>query len=121
MDGLKIRPTEWVVAQGDPTMTTERTQQPVGFAIVGCGMIAGFHARALAEVPAARVAAVVSRQLDRAQQFRQQQGLDCAIYDNLTAALTRPDVHAVIVTTPSGAHLEPAVAAAQAGKHVVVE
>ena len=27
----------------------------------------------------------------------------------------------VIVTTPSGAHLEPAVAAAQAGKHVVVE
>src|SRR4051812_36588534 len=102
-------------------MTTERTQQPVGFAIVGCGMIAGFHARALAEVPGARVAAVVSRQLDRAQHFRQQQGLDCAIYDNLAAALTRPDVHAVIVTTPSGAHQEPAVAAAQAGKHVVVE
>ena len=30
-------------------------------------------------------------------------------------------MHVVIVTTPSGAHLEPAVAAAEAGKHVVVE
>jgi predicted dehydrogenase len=30
-------------------------------------------------------------------------------------------VNAVIVTTPSGAHMDPAVAAAEAGKHVVVE
>jgi predicted dehydrogenase len=102
-------------------MTAERGKQPVGFAIVGCGMIAAFHARALAEVPGARVAALVSRQFDRAQKFRQQLGVDCAIYDNLPGALARPDVDAVIVTTPSGAHLEPAVAAAQAGKHVVVE
>src|SRR5947209_15482653 len=101
--------------------TTERGKQPLGFALVGCGMIAAYHVRALAEVPGARVAALVSRQLDRAQQFRQQLGLDAAIYDNLAAALARPDVHAVIVTTPSGAHLEPAVAAAAAGKHVVVE
>jgi len=100
---------------------TERSKQSVGFAIVGCGMIAAFHVRALAEVPGARVAALVSRQLDRAQKFRQQLGIDCAIYDNLPAALARPDVQAVIVTTPSGAHLEPAVAAARAGKHVVVE
>ena len=84
-------------------------------------MIAAFHVRALAEVPGARVVALVSRELDRAQKFRQQLDIDCAIYDNLPAALARPDVQAVIVTTPSGAHLEPAVAAAQAGKHVVVE
>ena len=30
---------------------------PIGFAIVGCGMIARFHVRALAEVPGTRVAA----------------------------------------------------------------
>ena len=29
---------------------------PLGFALVGCGMIARFHARALAEIPGARVA-----------------------------------------------------------------
>ncbi len=33
----------------------------LGFAIIGCGMIARFHARALAEIPEARVAALVSR------------------------------------------------------------
>ena len=33
----------------------------IGFALVGCGMIARFHARALAEIPEARIAALVSR------------------------------------------------------------
>ena len=34
---------------------------PLGFAIVGCGMIAEYHARALAEIPGAAVVALVSR------------------------------------------------------------
>ena len=33
----------------------------LGFAIVGCGMIARFHVRALAEVPGVRLVALVSR------------------------------------------------------------
>jgi predicted dehydrogenase len=48
-------------------------------------------------------------------------GIDCAIATDLNAVLARPDVQAIIVTTPSGAHLDSAIAAAQAGKHVVVE
>jgi UDP-N-acetyl-2-amino-2-deoxyglucuronate dehydrogenase len=92
-----------------------------GFAIIGCGMIARFHARALAEVPGARIAALVSRNLDNAKKLAADLNLDCPLYTDLTAALARPDVQAVIVTTPSGAHAEPAVAAANAGKHVVVE
>jgi UDP-N-acetyl-2-amino-2-deoxyglucuronate dehydrogenase len=92
-----------------------------GFAIIGCGMIARFHARALAEVPGTRVAALVSRNLDNAKKLAADLHLDCPIYTDLSAAVARPDVQAVIVTTPSGAHLEPAVAAANAGKHVVVE
>ena len=92
-----------------------------GCAIVGVGMIARFHVRALAEVPGARVAALVSRSPDNARKAAADLGLDCPIFSDLATALARPDVHAVIVTTPSGAHLEPAVAAARAGKHVVVE
>ena len=95
--------------------------RPLGFAIVGCGMIARFHARALAEVAGARVAALVSRDLTRAKSMAGELGLTCHLDTNLAAVLTRPEVDAVIVTTPSGAHLEPAVAAAIAGKHVVVE
>lgn len=95
--------------------------QPIGFAIIGCGMIARFHARALADVPDVRLAALVSRREDNARKMAAELGLDCALSTNLDAVLARPDVQAVIITTPSGAHLEPAVAAARAGKHVVVE
>jgi predicted dehydrogenase len=92
-----------------------------GFAIVGCGMIARFHARALADVPGARVAALISRTRANAEKMAVELGLNCFLAPDLAAALARPDVDAVIVTTPSGAHQEPAVAAATAGKHVVVE
>jgi UDP-N-acetyl-2-amino-2-deoxyglucuronate dehydrogenase len=93
----------------------------LGCAIVGCGMIARFHARALAEVPGTRVTALVSRQADSARKMADELGLQCEPSTDLAAVLKRPDVQIVIVTTPSGAHLEPALAAAQAGKHVVVE
>ena len=93
----------------------------IGFAIVGCGMIARFHARALAEVPDAQLVALVSRREANARALAAELGLDCILATDLNAVLARPDVQAVIITTPSGAHLEPAVAVAQAGKHVVVE
>jgi predicted dehydrogenase len=92
-----------------------------GCAIVGCGMIARFHALALAEVPDARLVALVSRNRSNADKLNESLGLRCDVYADLHPVLARRDVDIVIVTTPSGAHLEPAIAAAGAGKHVVVE
>ena len=98
------------------------TEKPLGFAIIGCGMIARFHVRALGDVPGTRVAALVTRDPASAERLIVETGLPATpIFTNLADALKRPDVDVVIVTTPSGAHLEPAVAAATAGKHVVVE
>ena len=94
---------------------------PIGVAIVGCGMIARFHARALAEIPQTRLLALVSRKAANAQAANEALGLQCDTYSDLAPVLARRDIHMVIVTTASGAHLEPAVAAAEAGKHVVVE
>jgi UDP-N-acetyl-2-amino-2-deoxyglucuronate dehydrogenase len=93
----------------------------LGFAIVGCGMIARFHARALADVPHTRVAALVSRSAASAQKMKDELKLPCDVATDLQSVLKRQDVDVVIVTTPSGAHMEPAVAAANAKKHVVVE
>jgi UDP-N-acetyl-2-amino-2-deoxyglucuronate dehydrogenase len=93
----------------------------LGFAIVGCGMIARFHARALAEVPGTRLVALVSRKIENARALAAVVGSGCDCYTDLGPVLARTDVQVVIVTTPSGAHLEPAVAAAEAGKQVVVE
>jgi UDP-N-acetyl-2-amino-2-deoxyglucuronate dehydrogenase len=93
----------------------------LGFAIVGCGMIARFHARALADVPGTKIVALVGRNAGSAEKMKAELKLECDVSDDLAAVVKRSDVHVVIITTPSGAHLDPAVLAASAGKHVVVE
>src|SRR5262245_30856379 len=92
-----------------------------GFAIVGGGMIAGFHLKALAEIEGARVVAVVDSVPEALQRFAAKHELRCELSTSLAPVLERRDVDIVIVATPSGAHMESAVAAAEAGKHVVVE
>ncbi len=94
----------------------------LGFCIVGCGMIARFHARALAEVFGAKLTALVSRSATSAEAMIAELSLSgVSVYNDLASALKDRRVDVVIITTPSGAHLEPAIAAASAGKHVVVE
>src|SRR5262249_47580643 len=94
----------------------------LGFAVVGCGLIARFHVRALAEVPGTRVAALVSRNLANAKKLADETGLkDLTLSTDLKAVLADAKVHVVIVATPSGAHLDAAIPAAAAGKHVVIE
>ena len=93
----------------------------LGFAIVGCGMIARFHARALGDVAGTKIVALVGRNAASAEKMKAELKLDCVVSSDLAEVVKRPDVHVVIITTPSGAHLEPAVLAANAGKHVVVE
>jgi predicted dehydrogenase len=104
-----------------PVQNTGSGSPPLGVAIVGCGLIARFHARALLEVPGTSLRALVSRSQPSAKKLADELRTPLDLYTDLGAALARPDIHLVIVTTPSGAHLEPAVLAARAGKHVVVE
>jgi predicted dehydrogenase len=97
---------------------------PLGFGIIGCGMIARFHAKAIAELPNARLVALCSRNPAHAAkvaQVAEAGGVQCQVYERMEEMLKRPDLDIVTICTPSGAHLEPAVAAAAAGKHVVVE
>ena len=91
----------------------------IGIGIVGCGMIANFHAKAIADTEGAELVACVDRNPDLASAFGEKQG--CHPYSSLEAMLADPAVKAVSICTPSGVHLDPAVAAAEAGKHVIVE
>jgi predicted dehydrogenase len=97
----------------------------LGVGIVGCGMISRFHARALKEIPGTRVAAVYDQVPAAAAKMQQQVQDELKINFDVAADLDqlvkRKDVDIVIVTTPSGNHMDPAVAGAEAGKHVVVE
>ena len=90
-----------------------------GFGIIGCGMISAFHARAIAEIDGAQLVACYNRTLPKAEKLAAEFGGDA--YSDLDAMLAREDVQVVTICTPSGAHLEPCLAAAKAGKHVIVE
>lgn len=92
---------------------------PFGFGIVGCGMISRFHARAIADVRDARLIGCYNRTPDKARQLAEQTGSEW--FERLDDLLSDSRIDVVIVATPSGAHMEPAVAAAEAGKHVIVE
>jgi len=91
----------------------------LGFAIVGTGMISRFHARAIEDVRGAKLVACCDMAADRANQFAAEVG--CTPYSDMKKMLADPAVDVVTIATPSGAHMEPAVAAARAGKHVIVE
>ena len=90
-----------------------------GFGIIGCGMISRFHARAIAEIREAKFVACCDSRLAAAEKLAHEFG--GTAYRDLETMLADPQVDIVTVCTPSGAHLEPAIAAAKAGKHVVIE
>jgi predicted dehydrogenase len=91
-----------------------------GFGIVGCGMIAEFHTKAIQDIEGSEVLAVFDSVPERAAKIAAMSP-GAKIYEDLDAMLAHPGVDVVCVCTPSGAHMDPAVAAANAGKHVVVE
>jgi len=90
-----------------------------GFAIIGCGLIADFHARAISELPGAKLVVVADKFEEPARRLARKFGCDwtCDWRD----LLKRDDVRVVNVTTPSGTHADFAVAAARAKKHVICE
>lgn len=88
-------------------------------AVVGCGVIAPTHVRALrALAPDLEVVACADVLPDRAAAMAAEFGLRAT---DLGTLLADPEIDAVSVCTPSGTHAEVAIAALRAGKHVVVE
>ena len=94
-------------------------QKTYGFGIIGCGMIAEFHAKAIEAMPNARLINMMDRSKACALSLAPKFG--CDAYDNLDEFLAQPGLDIVTIATPSGAHLEPVEAAAKAGKHIICE
>src|SRR5512145_2862744 len=82
-------------------------------------MISEFQADALRKVPGARVTAFCDTVRAAAEARAKQFGGE--VFTDFEALARSPEVDAVSVCTPSGAHLEPALAAAASGKHLMVE
>jgi UDP-N-acetyl-2-amino-2-deoxyglucuronate dehydrogenase len=90
-----------------------------GFGIIGCGMISRFHSRAIEDVKGAKLVACFDSFSVAADKLAEETG--CRAYHDLDEMLADGRVDIVTIGTPSGAHKDPAVAAAKAGKHVIVE
>ncbi|HUR57416.1 MAG TPA: Gfo/Idh/MocA family oxidoreductase [Opitutaceae bacterium] len=91
-----------------------------GFGIIGVGMIADYHAQAIAATNGGKLVGIATRNADNARSFAQKHRVPVAT-TSVDELVARPDIHVVCVTTPSGAHLEAALTAIRAGKHVVIE
>ena len=92
----------------------------LGFGFIGAGAIAGFHARAVAAANGGRLIGVASRRRSAAEDFAREHGMSFAS-DDVNQLLKQPGLDAVCITTPSALHLEPALAAIRAGKHLMIE
>lgn len=93
---------------------------PVQLAFLGCGFIAGVHSRHLRRLGGAVVCRYASRDAAKAEAWcRRYRG--AGSYGGYAAAIDDPRVAAVVVAAPPRFHLDLALRALAAGKHVLVE
>ena len=91
----------------------------LGIGIWGTGVIADFHAQALSEIPNVKLVAAYNRTSEKGLKFSEKYKITFAHHPE--ELLKNPAIDIVCICTASGNHLEPALACAQAGKHVIIE
>ncbi len=91
----------------------------LGFAIIGCGVISPFHARAIQEIKGVKLVIVCDAVEKSAEKTGKEFGVKWT--SNLDEVLSNSDVDIVNICTPSGLHRDIAIKAAKAGKHLIVE
>jgi len=93
-------------------------EKSYGFGIIGCGVIAPTHCRAIRELPNARLVAVCDIEADKARALGER--FEAEPMTGAGELLRRDDIDVVNIVTWSGTHAEIGMEAARAGKHVIV-
>lgn len=88
-------------------------------AILGCGKVAHLHAKAIQNLPNARLSGVWSRSINTAKNFADQYKVQ--FYAEIEKLVKEQKVDLVIVCTPHPFHLQPVLEAAAAGANILVE
>jgi predicted dehydrogenase len=89
--------------------------------IIGYGWVSGAHIAAINATPQAQVTAVYSsRKLDPAEVSRRHGG-EISCFTDLAAMLADPNIHVVSICSYPQDHARHAIAAAAAGKHLIIE
>ena len=87
--------------------------------IIGVGAIATMHAKAIGDLDQVELVGGCCRSRDKGEKFAAD--YDCQWFDDYEKALDELKPDFVTISTPSGAHLEPTLACAKRGIHVLCE
>lgn len=91
----------------------------INFAVFGCGVIAGIHAAAVADVDGACLVGCADVVSAAAERFAEKWNVKA--YADFEALISAPEIDAISICTPSGTHADLAIKALNAGKNVVLE
>ena len=97
------------------------SEKKLGVLIHGAGWVSTQHIQAFGNNPHTEVVAISSRKLESARARAAEAGLSAACYDDYDRALAHEGVDIVSVCTPQHVHAANTIAAAEAGKHIVIE
>lgn len=98
------------------------SNQRIGIGVIGLGWVAGEHIRSYRKNPHCRVVALCGRTPERAKQKAREADLeDARLYTDPADLLADPEVAAVSICTPPHLHAAQTIAAARAGKHILIE
>jgi len=93
----------------------------LGVAIHGVGQVAYAHAASWLKNPHAKIVSVTSRRRESAQKLVDKLDLDCTAGDDFDAVLADDRVDVVNISGPNHVHTPQGIAAAEAGKHLLME
>lgn len=94
--------------------------EPVRIGMIGAGFIAGYHLDGLRAAGGAEVRVIAGRTPEKTAALAARHGI-AATSTDWRDVLARDDIDAVVITTPDDTHPEIAIAAAAAGKHILLQ
>lgn len=97
------------------------SDRKLGVAIHGVGQVAYAHAASWKKNPHVEIVSVTSRRRESAQALIDKLGLTCGAGDDFAQVLRDPRVDIVNLSGPNHVHFAQGLAAAEAGKHLLVE
>jgi predicted dehydrogenase len=94
-------------------------KESLGFGILGAGLVAPFHAKAIVNSDGGKLVAFCDLDRDRVTKLADEYGVTA--YTSLEDMLTNPEIDVVNVALPNHLHCDAVLKCANAGKHVLTE
>jgi predicted dehydrogenase len=96
-----------------------KEMKPINIGFIGAGAVAELHVEGVQACPNARLVGFTAKTAEERSKRAEEWGIDA--YESVEQLLASPAIDAVFVLSPVENHREHAIAALQAGKHVLIE